>query len=650
AKVYQSYEDQLQRANRIDRDDMVGLAVQMLLERPDIRAKYQCRFEFVLVDEYQDVTLAQDTFVRLLAAPQDNLFLAGNDDEAIYETRGARPELLVNISHRFPTTRCYVLEKNWRCQKPIIDHATLLLNGIQQRRITKEILWTREQSTNPAIVGPQCLANEKAETDWVAQQIHSLVKGGQKACDIAVLYRFHHYESLLEDRLASQGLRCVASQPDVGVVPDEVEDMMAFLKLVGDPDGPKAKELFERVCQLRAKEVDAKLSLAIASFAEANNLSYLKAVEIYSEATADQSCRELEQVVRLLRTMHQEKLPPAETISLIRRTQRLNEYYRSVHVPPGVNYEPLRKLTYLEEEAKKFKSVSEFVKQHTLARQQEHSASQAGDGGIHVLSLHKTKGLEFPVVFMVGLAEGLFPAESAPDPDEERRLCYLGLTRARDILYVSYPAMFNNIALQPSSFLLDSRLLSSSPTVESTKQPTQQATKPVVTVPPVRLTAQPPLQQSRSPKVVPAKGSVVSEQKSQPKVAESVEPIKKPTSQVSSARPASESVPGARKMSAQLTGSGQPTCPSCTATLESGAQFCGECGHNLGTRIPACPLCCLPLEPSAKFCGECGTHIVQAQVSKSKPLSPAGVFDPQAGNKRDQHGWLVKLLKFLEPS
>src|SRR5262249_51972957 len=137
---------------------------------------------------------------------------------------------------------------------------------------------------------------------------------------------------------------------------------MAFLKLVMDPDGPKARESFERVCQLRVKEVDPKLSATIASFAEANNLSYLKAVEIYSEAVAEPACKDLEQLVRIIRTMHTESLPPAQAISLWKRTQRLGEYYKSIKVPPGVNYEPLRKLSFLEEEALKFKSVSEFIK------------------------------------------------------------------------------------------------------------------------------------------------------------------------------------------------------------------------------------------------------------------------------------------------
>jgi len=486
AKVYQGYEDQLQRANRIDRDDMVSLAVQSLLDKPELRARYQSQYEFILVDEFQDATVAQDMLVRLIAAPQDNLFLVGDEDEAIYESKGASARLLSDISLRMPQARCYVLEHNWRSHPAIVDHARQLISGLTSRRIHKELVSAYAPApAASAIIGPQQLASEKAEAEWVADEIQILVDSGRPLRDMAVLYRYHRYASILEEALSRRGVRCLASHPEAGLVPDEVEDMLAFLKLVADPDGPKAKEAFERVCQLRSREVDPKLSSTIASFAEANNLSFLKALEIYSEATADQSCKELEQLVRIIRTTHQENLPPAETISFLRRTQRLNEYYGSVSVPSGVNYEPLRKLTQLEEQARKFQTVKEFLKHHTQQKQQLGSGAGGADPGVNVLTLHEAKGLEFPVVFMVGLAEGLFPSESAGDIEEERRLCYLGFTRARDLLYLSFPGMFNDAVLQPSSFLVDARLMAAPapPVISQPLQPASQAV-PAQSVPP----------------------------------------------------------------------------------------------------------------------------------------------------------------------
>ena len=135
AKIYQALDEQLQKANRIDRDDVISLSVQVLLDNPETRLRYQNQFEFVLVDEYQEVTVAEEMLARLLAAPQDNFFIAGDDDQAITESRNGCPEILSEVSLRMPNARCYALEKNWRSHPAIVDHARQLLSGLSRRRI-----------------------------------------------------------------------------------------------------------------------------------------------------------------------------------------------------------------------------------------------------------------------------------------------------------------------------------------------------------------------------------------------------------------------------------------------------------------------------------------------------------------------------------
>ncbi len=457
ARVYQGYEEQLQKSNKIDRDDMVCLAAQLLADNADIRARYQYQYEYVLVDEFQDATAAADLLARVLSLPQDNLYIAGDEDESIFESKGALPRILSEVSIRLPNARCYVLEHNWRCHPTIVNHAKRLLDGLHRRRINKDMVPGWDTVESQAIVGPYLAQSEAQEAEWVASEIQLLLDTGRNPQDVAILYRYNRYASMIEEALFRKGIKCLTTNPDSTMVPDEVADVMAFLRLVMDPDGPKARESFERVCQLRSKEVDPKLFGTIASFAEANNLSFLKAVEIYSEAVADQSCMDLSQLVRIIRTMNHENLPPSETIALLKRTQRLTEYYKSVKVPPGVNYEPMRKLSALEEEARKFKTVTEFVRS-------QQNLLKANDGPdseplVYILSLHEAKGKEYPVVFLTGMAEGLFPSETANDPEEERRLCYLGMTRAREVLYLSYPQQFNNIALEPSRYLFDTGLV-----------------------------------------------------------------------------------------------------------------------------------------------------------------------------------------------
>jgi DNA helicase-2/ATP-dependent DNA helicase PcrA len=457
ARVFQAYEDQLQKANRIDRDDMVSLAAQLLVDDVDVRTKHQYQYEFILVDEYQDATAAGDLLARLLAFPQDNVYLVGNEDESIYETKGSLPRLMSEVSIRLPNARCYMLEKNWRSHPVIVDHAKQLLHGLRRRRIQKDMISGWGAAPTTAIIGPQILDNETAEAEWVGDEIGILIDSGRTAEEIAVIYHEHRYATLLEEAITRRGIRCITTNSQSALLPDEAGDVMAFLTLVMDPDGPKARESFERICHLRVKEVNPALSATIASFAESNNLSYLKGIEIYWQAVQDPSCRELEQLVRIIRTMHQEKLPPAETISLLKRTQRLSEYYNSIKVPPGVVYEPMRKLGLLEEEARKFQSVTEFVKSQQ-AIQQAASGQGATDKAVHVLNIHETKGREFPVAFVVGLAEGVLPNFSA-DVEEERRLFYVAFTRAKELVYLSYPTSITGEALGPSHFLVDARLI-----------------------------------------------------------------------------------------------------------------------------------------------------------------------------------------------
>jgi superfamily I DNA/RNA helicase/very-short-patch-repair endonuclease len=498
AKVYQGYEDQLQKSNKIDRDDMISLAAHTLADNQEVRNKYQFQYEFILIDEFQEATAAADLLARLLAFPQDNLYIVGGEDEAIYESRGGLPRLISETSIKLPNARCYILEKNWRCHPAIVDHSRQLLNGLTMRRIQKEMTSGWGMPPTSGIIGPQMLASESAEAEWVAEEISLLIDGGRMPQDIAVLYRYHRYGLIIDESLSNRNIECVTTHPEAGMIPDEVGDVMAFLRLAMDPDGPKARESFERICQFRVKEVDAKLSATIASFAEANNLSYLKAIEIYADSVPDESCKELATLARIVRNMNQENLPPAQTISVLRRTQRLNEYYKSMKVPPGVNYEPLKKLSQLEEDASKYQTIAEFVKAQAASVKGGDEADQV----VHILTLHEAKGKEFPIVFLVGLAEGLFPAESASDKEEERRLCYVGMTRAREMLYLSFPAIFNDVALLPSSFLIDARLMPH-PSLQAAQQAAPPPA-PAAPAPPQPVPGRPPVQAQTTQPARPA--------------------------------------------------------------------------------------------------------------------------------------------------
>ncbi|MBK9141336.1 MAG: UvrD-helicase domain-containing protein [Candidatus Melainabacteria bacterium] len=460
-KVYSGYEEQLKKSNRVDPDDTIMLAGQLLADDVDVRYEYESKYDFVLIDEYQECTAAQDLLAKMLSFPQDNLFLAGNEDECLTAGRGAMPNLLAETSIRMPNARCYILQKNWRSHPAIVNCGKLVVQSMAFRMIAKDVQPASTQKGRSAIIGPHESRSEKEESDWVANEVSILLESGKQPGDIVLCYRDPRYASIIEAALFRKNIQCAATGPVSDAVPDEVGDVMAFLRLVMDPDGPKARESFERICQLRSRDLDqklSKLSTTIASFAEANNLSFLKAIEIYYEATKDPSCKDLDDLVRIVRTMNQESLPPAETISILKRTQKLQDIYKSAKIPSGVVYKPLEKVEQMEEEARGYKSIREFIK----AKENLSSPGKVDDGGtaVSIKGIEDLKGEEYPVVFLTGVSQGLFPADDCPDVEEERRLFYVAISRAKELLYVSHPRKFEEKLLIPSPFLVEAELLS----------------------------------------------------------------------------------------------------------------------------------------------------------------------------------------------
>lgn len=460
ARIYQGYDDALKKSNKIDNDDTISLSAQLLASNKEVRETYAHKFDFVLVDEYQDCTMAQELMCRLLAYPQDNIYFSGNEDEAIYESKGGMPHTLSEISLRLPNARCYVLEKNWRSHPALVEHLRSFSLNIEKRFIAKNTEAGIRALTGNAVIGPKELIDEDAEADWVASEIGILLSGGKKPSDIVIIWRTQKYVPYLEKALFKNNIPCSSLDQVSSLVPDEAGDVIAFLRLVMDPDGPKAKASFERICQLRSRELDQKLSrlsTTIAGFGEANNLSFLKAIEIYYEATKDAACKDLNDLVRIIRTMNQENLSPAETISNFKRSQKLHEIYKAAKIPPNVLYEPLARVEQLEEQARKFKSVDDFVR--NWDNNSKNAQDKSDSSSINLMGAEFVKGHEFSIVFLIGMADGLFPVANFADIDEERRLFLIAMSRAKELLYVSYPRAFEGQPVPVSGFLLESKLI-----------------------------------------------------------------------------------------------------------------------------------------------------------------------------------------------
>jgi hypothetical protein len=316
-----------------------------------------------------------------------------------------------------------------------------------------------------AVIGPLHFSDTDEELFWMAQEIKALIDTGRKTSEIAVIIAEEGQREKVAECLAQVGLAHNGQGNMNALLPDETGDILTYLKLVVDPDGPRAREAFEHVCQLRQKEIDPKLSGTIASFAEANNLSYLKAIEIYSEATVDIACRELAQLVRIIRNLHSEQLPPAETISIIKRTQRLAEYYKSIKLPPGIPYTPMAGINVLEEEARTFTTVASFVRHKSGS--DGGALGIDGSDGVSLLDCKQAKGLEFSVVFVPSLVDGIFAKSSdRNDQETELRNVYAAISRAKEFLYLSYATEIDGVVSKPSRLLSSLGLISEESRIE----------------------------------------------------------------------------------------------------------------------------------------------------------------------------------------
>jgi DNA helicase-2/ATP-dependent DNA helicase PcrA len=469
AKVYAAYEEQLQKANKIDKDDVISLAAQTLGQEVEVRTRYENLFEHIIVDEEQDTTIACDFIARILACPNDNIIFVGNPNESIHESENASPYLITQTSLRLPNAKCYVLNRNWRAHPQITKHAEQFadnaISGGKNFFGNQTITGWGDVPTE-AIIGAYQFDNESTQMNWLLQNIDELIAKGRRPEEIAIICRSKNQSSQLESLLAPKGLLATGGDSDTSQLPDEETDVLTFLKLISDPDGPKAREYFERVCQLRLKAISPKLSATITDVAEGFNVSYLKAVEFYSEAAADPFATQLEQLVKRIRSMHRDKLSAYEIINLLKRPQWLGDYYKSIKLPPRVNYEPLKAMSQVQEEARTYKTVTDFLKNYSPAKT-AHQETESAHSSLNVLTITEAKGREFQVVFLPDLVEGIYPKLDQVNQNEEARIFYVALTRAREFLYLSCTKKMNNNLCKPSPYLAQAGLQ----VIESGPQP-----------------------------------------------------------------------------------------------------------------------------------------------------------------------------------
>ncbi len=437
AKVYPLYEKMLKEGSALDFDDLIGRTVDMLAGHEQLRQKWQAQFKYVMVDEYQDTNSAQYKLVKLLTGTHQNIAVVGDDWQSIYSWRGADFRNILNFEKDYPRCTIIKLEQNYRSTKNILDAAHLIISKNSLRSDKK--LWTAASAGSPIQVLQ--VSTERGEGEAVVRRIQSAVDIKARSYkDFAILYRTNAQSRALEEVFVHHGIPYRIYGGVRFYDRKEIKDILAYLRLIYQPDDSAS---FERIVNVPARGIGAKSLLSFNSWRQAQSLSLGEALagssgclDITPKARA--GLTELADIVASFRLQMDELLPASLIDSLIRRLDYLK--FMQDGTPQGeARVENVKELLSVAAEYSDA-GLAGFLEEVSLVSDLDQA--DMSDDAVVMMTLHSAKGLEFPVVFITGLEESVFPhSRSLYDPaemEEERRLMYVGMTRAKQELFLAY--------------------------------------------------------------------------------------------------------------------------------------------------------------------------------------------------------------------
>ena len=439
AKVYSLYQQRLKENNAVDFDDIINLTIKILSENPDVLEYYNDKFKYILVDEYQDTNKSQFTLVTMLAAKYGNITVVGDNDQGIYSFRGADISNILNFEKDFPGTKIIKLEQNYRCTGNILNAA----NAVIKNNVVKyeKKLWT--QNDIGELPNFFCGDNEYDEATYVVEQINRLRREEYlKYSDFAVLYRMNAQSRAIEDILRREDIPYKIIGGLKFYERKEIKDIIAYLRLIYNPsDNLSLKRIINE-----PKRGVGKTSIDnISKLSDSSNISMYEIIKNAADFGLNRvfvNTRDfIEQMEYLMAKKDELKISELikETLNKTGYTKAL-ENENSVEAETRIqNLEEFLTVAMEFEEESAENSLGEFLEGITLSS--DIDGMEDEEDSVTLMTLHSAKGLEFPVVFLVGMEEGIFPGyKSIGEPkelEEERRLCYVGITRARQYLFLT---------------------------------------------------------------------------------------------------------------------------------------------------------------------------------------------------------------------
>jgi DNA helicase-2/ATP-dependent DNA helicase PcrA len=457
-KVREAYEKRKREAAAMDFDDMLVHCLKLLKDAPSVLARYQQRFRHVLVDEYQDTNRIQAELVDLLAGGHRNLLVVGDDFQSIYAWRGADVRNILGFVDRYPDTRCYLLEQNYRSVPEILDVANAVIRG-NPDQFQKSLRAVRESYKMPACVR---VRDGHAQADAVIELVRRLMRDGYRASDIAVLYRAHYHSMELQIELARASIDHVVTSGVRFFEQAHIKDVCSLLRVLENPcDELAFKRLLCLLPGVGEKTADTLWKRLGGAF-DASQPAVRQQVRAALRANTRQGW---ESVDRILADYYAEDMRSKGAEVLSRFVDASYEAYAvRAFEDPDRRLDDIRELMLQVERSE---SVSAFLSDVALLTNIDHEFDRTRDvdrkQALQLSTVHQAKGLEWPVVILLWLNEGLFPSSRAMEDDvggepEERRLFYVAVTRARDELYLCTPELRRTrdrgvYYCQPSRFL-----------------------------------------------------------------------------------------------------------------------------------------------------------------------------------------------------
>lgn len=459
-EIYNAYEEKLKSSNALDFDDLIVKTLELLTLHPPVLEAYQRKIRYIHVDEYQDTNYAQYMLVRLLAQQSQNLCVVGDDDQSIYGWRGADIRNILDFEKDFPNATVIKLEQNYRSTANILDAANQVIAHNENRK--DKALWTQQGPGE--LIRLYRAEDEREEAAWVCQQIRALNAAGEDMARFAVLYRTNAQSRVVEEAFVKSGIRYRMYGGLKFYDRKEVKDILAYLRALVNP----ADDLsVRRIINVPKRAIGDTTVAELARHAAQEGMPLLTACMDVPDTISSRAKKNVEKFSEMMLnlTMMAETMGLTELVQHVIDTTGLeSQYAKEDSDEARSRVENIREfvgaVAEFEEKSDHPPTLTEYLENVSLVSDLDDLGKDGG--AVTMMTLHSAKGLEFPNVFMIGMEENLFPSsrsrEDTARMEEERRLCYVGITRARKRLFLSHASrrmLYNQMQFNERSRFLD---------------------------------------------------------------------------------------------------------------------------------------------------------------------------------------------------